>query len=179
MGVLLSSGRTRVGFSLRAIGYGASLTALRGASPRATANRVIYRSAALREWYRNGPLGLEQGFTIPRPPSGVATARCRSARAFGERARLGQIRRREPHAQPPRGPSPRYGALRASDTRGSSDGNTALVGGPEDYAKTGVAWVFTRSESKWTQQGSKLIGNGEVSEPKPKEGEAKFQGEFG
>ena len=36
----------------------------------------------------------------------------------------------------------------------SSDGNTALVGGPGDDA----AWVFTRSGTTWTQQGSKLVG---------------------
>src|SRR5439155_7614712 len=42
----------------------------------------------------------------------------------------------------------------------SSDGNTALVGGPEDGP--GSAWVFTRSGSTWTQQGSKLTGAEEI-----------------
>ena len=50
----------------------------------------------------------------------------------------------------------------------SADGNTLLVGGPEDNLHNathgnlipGAAWVFTRSGSVWTQQGSKLVGTG-------------------
>ncbi|HKC25055.1 MAG TPA: hypothetical protein VKF32_09955 [Thermoanaerobaculia bacterium] len=42
----------------------------------------------------------------------------------------------------------------------SSDGNTALVGGPHDDSSAGAAWVFTRSGSTWTQQGGKLVGSG-------------------
>lgn len=42
----------------------------------------------------------------------------------------------------------------------SSDGNTAIVGGYEDNASTGAVWVYTRSGSTWSQQGSKLIGTG-------------------
>ena len=38
-------------------------------APRASANRVTYAHAQLSEWYVNGPLGLEQGFTIARPPA--------------------------------------------------------------------------------------------------------------
>jgi FG-GAP repeat len=44
----------------------------------------------------------------------------------------------------------------------SADGNTVLIGGPENE-ETGVfpgaAWVFTRSGSVWTQQ-QKLVGSG-------------------
>jgi hypothetical protein len=43
----------------------------------------------------------------------------------------------------------------------SSDGDTALIGGGSDSADIGAAWVFTRSGSTWTQQGSKLTGSGE------------------
>jgi uncharacterized protein (TIGR03437 family) len=42
----------------------------------------------------------------------------------------------------------------------SADGNTAIVGGPTDYIDVGATWVFTRSGSTWTQQGSKLVGIG-------------------
>jgi FG-GAP repeat len=44
----------------------------------------------------------------------------------------------------------------------SADGNTALVGGPDDNAVIGAAWVFTRSNGVWSQQGSKLVGTGVV-----------------
>jgi hypothetical protein len=42
----------------------------------------------------------------------------------------------------------------------SSDGNTALVGGSADHVDAGAVWVFTRSGTTWTQQGSKLVGTG-------------------
>jgi hypothetical protein len=55
----------------------------------------------------------------------------------------------------------------------SSDGNTAIVGGPGDnpwdrsvpfgLGAAGAAWVFTRSGGVWTQQGNKLIGTGAVA----------------
>ena len=45
----------------------------------------------------------------------------------------------------------------------SADGNTALIGGTTDHANEGAAWVFTRSGSKWTQQGPKLTGADGIS----------------
>jgi hypothetical protein len=52
----------------------------------------------------------------------------------------------------------------------SADGNTAIVGAPGDNPSnpsapfgtgaTGAAWVFTRNDGLWTQQGDKLIGTG-------------------
>ena len=45
----------------------------------------------------------------------------------------------------------------------SADGNTALIGGPQDHHNVGAAWVFTRSGSTWTQQGAKLTGAGETT----------------
>jgi hypothetical protein len=44
----------------------------------------------------------------------------------------------------------------------SADGNTAIVGGPTDDAEAGAAWVWTRSQGVWTQQGPKLVGSGAV-----------------
>ncbi len=45
----------------------------------------------------------------------------------------------------------------------SADGNTAIVGGPEDHERDGAAWVFVRSGTAWTQQGGKLVGTGAMS----------------
>lgn len=42
----------------------------------------------------------------------------------------------------------------------SGDGNTVVVGGPNDNAGIGAAWVYTSSGGVWTQQGNKLIGSG-------------------
>lgn len=44
----------------------------------------------------------------------------------------------------------------------SSDGNTLAFGGSADNANAGATWIFTRSGSVWTQQGSKLVGTGAV-----------------
>ena len=44
----------------------------------------------------------------------------------------------------------------------SADGNTAIVGGPQDNAYAGAAWVYTRANGFWTQQGNKLVGNNAV-----------------
>jgi hypothetical protein len=43
----------------------------------------------------------------------------------------------------------------------SSDGNTAIVGGPGDNSGTGAAWIYIKSGSAWVQQ-AKLIGTGAV-----------------
>jgi hypothetical protein len=44
----------------------------------------------------------------------------------------------------------------------SGDGNTAIVGGPIDNVSTGAAWVYTRTNGVWTQQGPKLVATDAV-----------------
>jgi hypothetical protein len=46
----------------------------------------------------------------------------------------------------------------------SSDGDTALVGGPSDHSNNGAAWIFTRSGTTWTQGGAKLTSSDESGE---------------
>jgi len=45
----------------------------------------------------------------------------------------------------------------------SADGNTAIIGGPYDHYDTGAVWIFVRSGSTWSQQGTKLIGTGALN----------------
>jgi hypothetical protein len=40
----------------------------------------------------------------------------------------------------------------------SGDGNTALVGGPNDSSGAGAVWTFIRNNGTWTQLGSKMAG---------------------
>jgi hypothetical protein len=54
--------------ALQGYGYGTHLDPVAIASPSAANNRIEYRRGALTEWYVNGPLGLEQGFTIEQRP---------------------------------------------------------------------------------------------------------------
>ena len=44
----------------------------------------------------------------------------------------------------------------------SSDGNTAIVGGPDDSDGVGAVWVYIRGGPTWTQQGNKLVGTGAI-----------------
>jgi hypothetical protein len=55
--------------SLRAFGRGASPTSVAAAEPTFRENRVEYCREELTEWYVNGPLGLEQGFTVESAPN--------------------------------------------------------------------------------------------------------------
>ena len=71
-GVQVRAGGERLGLALRAVGRGSTLRPVAAAAPAARANRVSYRRGALTEWYVNGPLGLQQGFTLARPPAGSA-----------------------------------------------------------------------------------------------------------
>ena len=75
----LSAGFTPAGVQVRAVtgtwgwtllsyGYGDDAVAPIQVAPRARANRVEYRRGDLIEWYVNGPLGLEQGFTFASAP---------------------------------------------------------------------------------------------------------------
>jgi hypothetical protein len=44
----------------------------------------------------------------------------------------------------------------------SADGEVALIGAPADANELGAAWVVTRSNGTWSQQGAKLTGEGEA-----------------
>jgi hypothetical protein len=69
-GPVVRVGGAKLGLSFSGIGYGAQLTQPGHAAPTAKANEVSYRHAGVTEWYRNGPLGLEQGFTLQARPAG-------------------------------------------------------------------------------------------------------------
>jgi len=44
----------------------------------------------------------------------------------------------------------------------SANGNVALIGGDDDNTEVGAAWVFTRNNGTWVQQGNKLVGTGTI-----------------
>jgi trimeric autotransporter adhesin len=67
-GVSFHHGVNRWGLALRHYGYGDRLRTAGASAPRANDNRVEYHRDGLTEWYVNGPMGLEQGFTIERAP---------------------------------------------------------------------------------------------------------------
>jgi hypothetical protein len=59
------------GLSLSRYGLEGNLIEVGKSDPVALGNRVEYRRGSLREWYVNDQQGLEQGFTLYRPPPGT------------------------------------------------------------------------------------------------------------
>ncbi|MGZ4332316.1 MAG: hypothetical protein ACXVXL_30505 [Solirubrobacteraceae bacterium] len=209
-GVTVASGSASIQLSVAGFGRWSAQHAVGTTQPVARGNRVRYLHAGLDEWFANGPLGLEQGFTVARRPShgigpvvvSLSIAGNLHARRDGNEVVLSGA-----------GSRLRYGGLWSVDEQGralhswlsvrgrrlminvddrgaryplridpfvqqgskflgsdatgnahqgysvdvSSNGNTALIGGPYDLAG-GAAWVFTRSGGTWTQQGPKLTG---------------------
>src|SRR2546426_3945971 len=58
--------------SLAAVGRGGRVSSLPAAVPTHAANQVLYRHGSIGEFYRTGPYGLEQGFSLPRRPEAGA-----------------------------------------------------------------------------------------------------------
>src|SRR5262249_38170226 len=139
------------------------LAALPAAPPGAKANRVTYEYPGLTEWHRNGPLGLEQGFTITRPPAGRANAPLTVSLALAGAAPVplrsgGQRLTLTPAAAS----TLRYGGLRGSAARGRT-----LRGWLELHAGRVLLRANTRGAhyplriDPLIQQGEKLVGTGQ------------------
>ncbi len=220
-GVEVHSAHVTVGLALEGIGEGSMLRAVDRVAPSAHANRVVYPHTGFTEWFANGPLGLEQGFSIQRAPSHARGGPLTLVMGLsgGMRAAV-RADRRGLFLGGAGGTLLRYDGLTATgagghelkawlelrahrlilrvDTQGarypigidpfvqqgnsltgggewaggrfgasvalSANGNTALIGAPEDNSRIGAAWVFTRSGFTWSQQGSKLTGARERGE---------------
>jgi hypothetical protein len=63
-GLTIETGASQWSLRLAGWGYGSNVQPLEPAEPRAEGNRLEYRHGAATEWYVNGPLGLQQGFTL-------------------------------------------------------------------------------------------------------------------
>jgi hypothetical protein len=63
-GVQFAIGEDQWNLEVVQYGHGETLKPADAASPQSDRNRVEYRRGSLTEWYENGPLGLEQGFTL-------------------------------------------------------------------------------------------------------------------
>ena len=113
-GVTLSSGATRLSLAFAGVGRGEALHPVRSAAPHVVSNSVSYARGALREWYRNGPLGLEQGFDLARRPAGRGDVTLALALSGPSSVRLrdGSALLSGP------GGTLRYSGLSASDARG-------------------------------------------------------------
>ena len=61
---------SKLRLSLAGVGYGTNVSHIGSSAPVAAGNQVSYGHAGVTEWYRNGPAGLEQGFTLAHQPAG-------------------------------------------------------------------------------------------------------------
>ena len=110
-GVAVTAGSARFAIALKASGRPSSLRLLAAGSPVASAGRVSYARGPVREWWTNGPLGLEQGFDIARRPVGSGALTLSLAVA-------GRVRLDHGTVLLPGGL--RYAGLQATDARGHS-----------------------------------------------------------
>lgn len=118
-GVTVSSGSTWLRLAPQAIATGASSRRLTSVTPSAKGNRVVYAHDGVDEWYVNGPLGLEQGFTVSRGAAGETSRHLALSLAIAGNVQPSvsadgtaiQLARE-------RGPSLRYGGLSARDAGG-------------------------------------------------------------
>ncbi len=69
-GAHVRGGGVGLGLTLDSVGAGRSPRSLAGVAPSADANRVLYAYPGVSESFVNGPLGLEQRFTVVRAPAG-------------------------------------------------------------------------------------------------------------
>jgi DNA-binding beta-propeller fold protein YncE len=112
----------RLGLTLSGVGEGGTLRPLAGVIPRARANRVFYdyAGAGLTESFVNGPLGLEQRFTVARALAGDGGPLTLSLSLSGNvRGRVG-AGRRSVLLKRPGAPALSYSGLVVTDARGRS-----------------------------------------------------------
>jgi hypothetical protein len=116
-GAHVRAGSTCVVLGVSELGYGSKLQALAAGAPRADRNQVLYERPGVSESYANGPLGLEQSFTLTHAPTGQASQPLTVAIALGGNAHaaLSAGAVAFSHAG---GPTLRYDGLRATDAHG-------------------------------------------------------------
>jgi trimeric autotransporter adhesin len=117
-GVMVRSGGMSLRLRLGGYGYGVVSHAAGAVAPRAQANRVVYRRGAVDEWYVNGPLGLEQGFTFRARPAGRDAGPLTLSLALSGNVRAALSRTADAVTFTRAGVSLAYRGLVATDARG-------------------------------------------------------------
>ena len=164
-GVQVRSGSAHWGMALEGYGYGTAVKRLPAARPEAKQNRVEYRRGAVTEWYVNGPLGLEQGFTLAKAPSAqrgeaatIALALSGDLQAVVDGNRTG-LKLRDRKQQE----TLRYGGLSASDATGKTLQSWMEVRGSELLLRVNDAGaVYPVVVDPWLQL-SRLVASDGVA----------------
>jgi phosphodiesterase/alkaline phosphatase D-like protein len=165
-GVSLSSGTARVALSLPAVGYGTSLGAAGAVTPRMHANRVLYQGQGVSEWYANGPIGLDQGFTVARPPSARRSGALTLSMALSGNTQASLARSGQSIVLSRGGrPALRYGGLSATDAKGRALPSRLELQAGRILLRVDTAGAqYPVRIDPIIQQGEKLTGSGERGE---------------
>ncbi len=167
-GVAITAGSVSLHVRLQAIGAGGSSRAVGESEPTASANLVSYARAGLSEWYRNGPLGIEQGFTIAHPPPGIRRGPLTLTVALAGNAHATLARDAQSVTVRRGATAVTYGALVATDAAGSSlPAWLGLAHGRVTLKVDAAHARFPLTIDPLVQQGPKLT-------PGEAEGEARF-----
>jgi hypothetical protein len=164
-GVSVGSGSTEVGLSLLALGYGSTLASLARVAPSAHANRVLYRHPDLDEWYANGPLGIEQGFTVTHAPARSAVGPLTVSLALSGNVVPKLAEHGHGLTLTHAGhPVLRYAALQASDSRGRALRSWLQLEKGRIVLRVDTAGArYPLRIDPLIQQGEKLTGAGEIA----------------
>ena len=118
-GVQISAGASRLRLDTVGVGYGTHSSAPVRVAPSAGGNRAVFARGTLEEWYANGPLGIEQGFTVGRPLGSAAQGPLTLSIALAGNAPASLAAdRRSVRFAGPHGTWLRYGGLSATDAGG-------------------------------------------------------------
>ena len=118
-GARVRAGASSTAIELVGVGRGRALRAAGTPTSHVTENEVSYRRPGLREWYVNGPSGLEHGFTMLRRPGGGSEAVTLALELSGALvARVDGDRRGVTFHDPRGGERLVYRGLWAADARG-------------------------------------------------------------
>jgi hypothetical protein len=164
-GVTVASGKARLGIAVSAYGYANALQPGGFAAPRADANRVTYTYAGLTAWYANGPLGLEQGFTVTHAPASGAVGPLAVVFAISGNVtpKLTEGGRGLTFARAGRTVL-RYAALQASDARGRVLRSWLALERGRILLRVDTAGArYPLRIDPLIQQGEKLTGAGEIA----------------
>ncbi|HUH81980.1 MAG TPA: IPT/TIG domain-containing protein [Solirubrobacteraceae bacterium] len=162
-GVTVRSATARLSLGLRAVGFGTALVPLAPVAPSAHANHVLYSRSGLAEWYTNGPLGLEQGFTIARPPAGRPAGPLTLELSLSTSAPPVLARGAKSFTVGPPGPgSVGYSGLTAVDARGHVLPSSLQIRGGHLLIQLDAAHAaYPVKVDPFLQQGPALTGSGE------------------
>ena len=161
-GVAIRLGRGSLALSLAGVARGGRFDPVAAVAPSGSANQTLYLHRWIGEYYRNGPLGLEQGFVVRRrvlPGPGALALRLRLRGSLIARRVGSQVLFRAPGG----GVAASYGELSAVDATGRQlPVSMSLQNGMLELRVGDSGARYPLRIDPFIQQGAKLTGGGEA-----------------